>query len=107
MKVKAILWRWPGGGRRPRAGTPTAGRGSLGRRHPPSLVAWPSVPLCRVWRTDLTGPPRPQPGRERKAAPGAAAAGPSDQLGQFSRPLLPERSRALRRSGRGPGRGRR
>lgn len=64
------------------------------------------VPLCRA-RKDLTGPLRPQPGRERKAAPGAASAGPSDLLGQFSCPLLPERSPALRRSGRGPGRGRR
>lgn len=95
MKVKAILWRWPGGG----GGVP--GPGPPRRAAAPWGVATlhpslrdPAVPLCRVWRRDVTGPPRPQPGRERKAAPGAvAAAGPSDQLGQFSRPLLPERSR--------------
>lgn len=95
MKVKAILWRWPGGGGGvPGPGPPrrAAAPWGVATLHP--SLRGPAVPLCRVWRRDVTGPPRPQPGRERKAAPGAvAAAGPSDQLGQFSRPLLPERSR--------------
>lgn len=77
MKVKAILRRRPGGGRRPGPGAPAAGWGSSGRRRPASLAAWPRR-AARNERglRELTGPPRPQPGRERQAALGAAA-GPS------------------------------
>ncbi|CAO2631043.1 hypothetical protein LEMLEM_LOCUS21128 [Lemmus lemmus] len=96
MKVKAILWRWPGGGVGvPGPGPPrrAAAPWGVATLHP--SLRGPAVPLCRVWRRDVTGPPRPQPGRERKAAPGAvAAAAPWISLGSSRAPSS--------RSGAGP-----
>lgn len=86
MKVKAILRRRPGGG----GGVP--GRGSPRRAgllgaSPlglPSLCG-PTAPLTAHGQREVTGPPRPQPGRERQAALGAAS-GPSARSGAFTSP---------------------
>lgn len=78
MKVKAILRRRPGRKvRRSGPGVPAAGWDSSGRRRSVSRFYVVPPPL-RTARGlgELTGPPRPQPGRERQAALGAAA-GPS------------------------------
>lgn len=81
MKVKTILRRRPGGGRRPGPGAPAAGRGSLGCRHLASYPVWPRRhPGPCAGLRELTGPPRPQPGRELQAAL-VAAAGSSGQPG--------------------------
>lgn len=82
MKVKAILPRRPGGGRRRGPGAPAAGRGSATW---PSTLRGPAAPWAVRGLEELTGSPRPQPGRERQAAL-RAAVGPSDRPGV---PTLP------------------
>lgn len=98
MKVKAILRRRPGGG----GGVP--GRGSPRRAgllgaSPlglPSLCG-PTAPLTVHRHKEVTGPPRPQPGRERQAALGAAA-GPSARSGAFTSPSARNPARSFSRS---------
>lgn len=77
MKVKAILRRRPGRGRRPEPGVPEASPGSFERRRLASHPAWPRrlppPPGAVLGQRELTGPPRPQPGRELQAALVASA----------------------------------
>lgn len=97
MKVKAILRRRPGGG----GGVP--GRGSPRRAgllgasplRLPSLCG-PTAPLTAHGQREVTGPPRPQPGRERQAALGAAA-GPSAGSGAFTSPSARNPARSFSR----------
>lgn len=105
MKVKAILRRRPGRGvRRPGSRVPAAGLGSSGRRRSVfrSYVV-PLPPRAAGELRELTGPPRPQPGRERQAALGAAA-GPSARPGASTPPSARNRAgSSSRRWSPGPG----